>query len=198
MKDAVEGCGEGREVISRCVLQKLWQVRKGWAGVGVGRGICTAGARGWWAGEERRMAGQGEVRGGWGGEGGAIVQLELNCCMHGDACLSQPAPMHDSHAPHSLSPRVPPSQVGCLAPQVKMLQGMGEDLAKFYVASVLLALEYLHNNNIVYRDLKPENVFIDHNGHVKLGDFGFAKVGLVSEGSWGYQGRVRFGRGRGA
>lgn len=81
--------------------------------------------------------------------------------------------------------RVPPSQVGCLAPQVKMLQGMGEDLAKFYVASVLLALEYLHNNNIVYRDLKPENVFIDHNGHVKLGDFGFAKVGRVIEGSCG-------------
>ena len=57
-----------------------------------------------------------------------------------------------------------------------MLQGMSEDLARFYVASVLLSLEYLHNNNIVYRDLKPENVFIDHNGHVKLGDFGFAKV----------------------
>jgi cGMP-dependent protein kinase 2 len=54
---------------------------------------------------------------------------------------------------------------------------MSEDLAKFYIASVLLALEYLHNNNIVYRDLKPENVFIDVNGHVKLGDFGFAKVG---------------------
>ena len=53
---------------------------------------------------------------------------------------------------------------------------MTEDLSKFYIASVLLALEYLHNNNIVYRDLKPENVFIDVNGHVKLGDFGFAKV----------------------
>ncbi len=56
------------------------------------------------------------------------------------------------------------------------MQGMGEDLSKFYVASIVLALEYLHNNNIVYRDLKPENVFIDQQGHVKLGDFGFAKV----------------------
>ncbi|GAX76576.1 hypothetical protein CEUSTIGMA_g4022.t1 [Chlamydomonas eustigma] len=74
--------------------------------------------------------------------------------------------------------RVPESswQVACLAPNVKMLQGMSEELAKFYIASVLLALEYLHNNNIVYRDLKPENVFIDVNGHVKLGDFGFAKI----------------------
>jgi serine/threonine protein kinase len=67
-------------------------------------------------------------------------------------------------------------QIGCLAPKVKMLQGMSEDLARFYIGSIVLALEYLHNNNIVYRDLKPENVFIDGNGYVKLGDFGFAKV----------------------
>ncbi|MEW5300411.1 MAG: hypothetical protein WDW36_003342 [Sanguina aurantia] len=67
-------------------------------------------------------------------------------------------------------------QVGCLAPKVKMLQGMSEDLAKFYIGSIVLALEYLHNNSIVYRDLKPENVFIDGSGFVKLGDFGFAKV----------------------
>ncbi|GLC62245.1 hypothetical protein PLESTB_001861800 [Pleodorina starrii] len=67
-------------------------------------------------------------------------------------------------------------RIGCLAPKVKMLQGMSEDLAKFYIGSIVLALEYLHNNNIVYRDLKPENVFIDGSGYVKLGDFGFAKV----------------------
>ena len=57
-----------------------------------------------------------------------------------------------------------------------MLKGMEEDLARFYVGSVVLALDYLHTNNIVYRDLKPENVFIDQHGYVKLGDFGFAKV----------------------
>lgn len=57
-----------------------------------------------------------------------------------------------------------------------MLKGMDEQLAKFYIGSIVLALEYLHHNNIVYRDLKPENVFIDLQGFVKLGDFGFAKV----------------------
>ena len=55
-------------------------------------------------------------------------------------------------------------------------QGMDESFAKFYTACIVLALEYLHQSNIVYRDLKPENVFIDQAGYVKLGDFGFAKI----------------------
>ncbi|KAK9879594.1 hypothetical protein WA026_006659 [Henosepilachna vigintioctopunctata] len=51
-----------------------------------------------------------------------------------------------------------------------------EDDAKFYVACVIEAFEYLHERGIVYRDLKPENVLIGHNGYVKLTDFGFAKI----------------------
>mmetsp|Transcript_18134 Transcript_18134/g.45671 ORF Transcript_18134/g.45671 Transcript_18134/m.45671 type:complete len:716 (-) Transcript_18134:454-2601(-) len=64
---------------------------------------------------------------------------------------------------------------GCLAQKVKMWQGMSEDLARFYIGSIVLALEYLHNNNIVYRDLKPENLLIDMQGYVKMTDFGFVK-----------------------
>lgn len=54
--------------------------------------------------------------------------------------------------------------------------------ARFYAAEVVLAFEYLHARQIAYRDTKPENVLIDSTGHIKLSDFGFAKV--VSDRTW--------------
>jgi serum/glucocorticoid-regulated kinase 2 len=51
-----------------------------------------------------------------------------------------------------------------------------EPLAKFYFIEIVLAFEYLHSKDIVYRDIKPENILIDIEGHVKIADFGLAKL----------------------
>jgi len=48
--------------------------------------------------------------------------------------------------------------------------------AKFYAAEVLLGLEHIHKHNIIYRDMKLENVLLDHNGHVRISDLGLAVV----------------------
>jgi len=50
-----------------------------------------------------------------------------------------------------------------------------EDEARFYIAETILAVDSVHKLNYIHRDLKPDNVLIDSQGHVKLSDFGLCK-----------------------
>jgi len=55
-----------------------------------------------------------------------------------------------------------------------------ENRAKFYAAEICLAIECLHAHSITYRDLKPENILLDHDGHIKITDFGLSKDHFAS------------------
>jgi serine/threonine protein kinase len=58
---------------------------------------------------------------------------------------------------------------------LRRLGRFNEEQARFYFSEITLAMEYLHNNGIIYRDLKPENVLLDYDGHIKLVDFGTSR-----------------------
>jgi len=67
-----------------------------------------------------------------------------------------------------------PSLGGELFSLMRKKRCFPEKQSRFYAASVVLIFEYMHAKNIIYRDLKPENLLLDEDGYIKLTDFGFA------------------------
>lgn len=74
------------------------------------------------------------------------------------------------------------AQGGELFHHLQMERMFSEEVASFYMAEMVLALEHLHQNlGVVYRDLKPENCLLDAEGHLLLADFGLSKVSVKGD-----------------
>ena len=70
----------------------------------------------------------------------------------------------------------PGGDVGKLLYEKRTLE---EEHAKILAAETLIGLESIHKENIIFRDLKPDNIIIDADGHALITDFGLAKFGIT-------------------
>ena len=74
---------------------------------------------------------------------------------------------------------------GELFRMLQLVPSLAPKAVRFYIAEVALALEYIHSLGIIYRDLKTENILITQKGHLKLTDFGLAKIVDTEDGEGG-------------
>ena len=70
---------------------------------------------------------------------------------------------------------------GDLGKYLETERRLSEEVAKIYTCEIILALEYLHKNGVIYRDLKPDNILVADNGHIKIADFGLSKTGATDD-----------------
>ena len=63
------------------------------------------------------------------------------------------------------------------------LHKLSEERARFYTAEIVLAISHIHSIDVIYRDLKPENLLLDDQGHIRLTDFGLSKEGVSNSSS---------------
>ncbi|KAI7854441.1 kinase-like domain-containing protein [Circinella umbellata] len=65
---------------------------------------------------------------------------------------------------------------GELYTYIRRLAPFDMDTARFYAAEILLAIEHIHSRGVIHRDIKPENILLNDNLHIKITDFGSAKI----------------------
>lgn len=70
---------------------------------------------------------------------------------------------------------------GDLSEYLAMEKKFNEDKTRIYASEIVLGIESLHKKGIIFRDLKPDNVVLDAEGHAKLTDFGLSKEGVVDQ-----------------
>ena len=70
---------------------------------------------------------------------------------------------------------------GDLSEYLQLEKRFNEDKTRLYASEILLGLEELHQKDIIFRDLKPDNVVLDIEGHALLTDFGLSKEGIINE-----------------
>jgi len=81
---------------------------------------------------------------------------------------------------------------GDLGKLVSKKRAIPEDEARKYISELILAFEALHKNMIVFRDLKPDNVVLDSEGHSRLTDFGLSKEGIYNNTTGSFCGSVAY------
>ena len=68
------------------------------------------------------------------------------------------------------------SRGGELLKHISEAKRFTEERARFYAAQIAIALGYLHNSKVIYRDLKPENVLLGADGYIMMADFGLSRI----------------------
>ncbi|KAL4429689.1 hypothetical protein ABPG74_017098 [Tetrahymena malaccensis] len=83
---------------------------------------------------------------------------------------------------------------GDLGEHLQKEKRFSEDRVRNYLAEITLALEHLHKKDVIFRDLKPDNIVLDHEGHAMLTDFGLSKEGVLdhSTGAKSFCGSVAY------
>jgi protein-serine/threonine kinase len=70
---------------------------------------------------------------------------------------------------------------GTLYSKISRLERFDVELARFYAAEFILAVKFLHKCGIIHRDIKPDNILFERDGHCRLADFGLSAIGIFKE-----------------
>ncbi|KAM3133920.1 hypothetical protein pb186bvf_014035 [Paramecium bursaria] len=76
--------------------------------------------------------------------------------------------------------------------QLKQVRRMTEEQALFYFTEICLGMLYLHQVGIIYRDIKPENILVDIDGHIRIADFGLSKIQTEDEYAYSFCGSPEY------